>query len=155
MSHQRGIDMTNAPSTDTSNKSLTRDLLHAAQYYLGGRRTLLLFAAVAIVGGVALNWNWLVAAGLAPILIVILPCAVMCGLSLCMHKMSDGSGGCCATDSSQPHQAELRSGNAKSQLSHPTAIQGALGCCHETDNSIAPASAEKSQPTQKKGDPKV
>ena len=52
--------MTNASPTDTSNKSLTRDLLYAAQYYLGRRRVLLLLAAVVIGGGLALKWDWLV-----------------------------------------------------------------------------------------------
>jgi YHS domain-containing protein len=78
--------MTNAPSTEISERSLTRDILDAARYYLGGRRTLFVLATVFILGGVALNWGWLVAAGIAPILISFLPCAVMCALGLCMHK---------------------------------------------------------------------
>jgi YHS domain-containing protein len=83
--------MTNVPSTDTSDRSLTRDILDAARYYLGGRRTLLVLAAILVAGGIALNWGWLVAAGLAPILIAVLPCAVMCALGLCMHKMAGGT----------------------------------------------------------------
>jgi YHS domain-containing protein len=82
--------MTDAPSTERSNQSLTRDILYAIRYYLGGSRTLLVLAVVLIVGGVALNWGWLVAAGLAPILIALLPCAVMCALGMCMHKMAGG-----------------------------------------------------------------
>ncbi len=85
--------MTNAPSTDTSEPSLTRDILYAARYYLGGRRTLFVLAAVLIVGGIALNWGWLVAAGLAPILLALLPCAAMCALGLCMHKMAGSAHG--------------------------------------------------------------
>ena len=85
--------MTNVPSTDTSDRSLTRDILDAARYYLGGRRTLFILAAALIAGGIALNWGWLVAAGLAPILIALLPCAVMCALGLCMHKMAGGAHG--------------------------------------------------------------
>jgi YHS domain-containing protein len=78
--------MTNAQSTDTSDQSLTRDILYAVRYYLGGPRRLTVLAVILIVGGVALNWGWLVAAGLAPILIALLPCAVMCALGMCMHK---------------------------------------------------------------------
>ena len=85
--------MTNVPSTDSSDRSLARDILDAARYYLGGRRTLFVLAAVLIVGGIALNWGWLVAIGLAPIIITLLPCAVMCALGLCMHKMSGGAHG--------------------------------------------------------------
>ena len=86
--------MTNAMTTDTSDRSLTRDTLYAAKYYLGSRRALFfLLAAALIVGGVALNWGWLVAAGLAPILLSLLPCAAMCALGLCMHKMASGAQG--------------------------------------------------------------
>ena len=101
-----------------------------------------------------MNWNWLVAAGLAPILIVILPCAVMCGLSLCMHKMSDGSGGCCATDASPPLQTEAQTGNKTASIAGPTVNQSALGCCQEAADTIAPASAEKSQAMDQKGVPR-
>lgn len=152
--------MTNASPTDTSNKSLTRDLWYAVQYYLGRRRILLLVAAVAIAGGLALNWDWLVAAGLAPILIAILPCAVMCALGMCMHKMSGGSGGtansasCCATESPPPRQTEARTRNLTAPVSRPTVNQSALECCHEAVDTIAPASAEKSQAMDQKGAPR-
>lgn len=82
--------MTNVTSTDTSDQSLTRDILDAARYYLGGRRTLVVLTAILIVGGIASNWGWLVAIGLAPVLISLLPCAAMCALGLCMHKMAGG-----------------------------------------------------------------
>lgn len=83
--------MTDAPSTDPSEQPLTYDILYAMRYYLGGRRTLYVLAGVLILGGAALNWGWLVAAGIAPILITLLPCAVMCALGLCMmHKPTGG-----------------------------------------------------------------
>ena len=81
--------MTNAQPTDTSDQSLTRDILYALRYYLGRPRRLIILAVILIVGGVALNWGWLVAAGFAPILIAFLPCAGMCALGMCMHKMGD------------------------------------------------------------------
>ena len=41
-------------------------------------------------GGLALGgWGWLVAAGLAPIILSLLPCLVMCGLGLCMMGMNN------------------------------------------------------------------
>lgn len=85
--------MPNAPSTNQSDTSLTRDILYAVRYYLGGRRTLFFLAALLIVGGVALNWGWLAAIGVAPILLALLPCAVMCALGLCMHKMTSRAQG--------------------------------------------------------------
>lgn len=52
--------------------------------WLGGSRGMIV-AAVAIVGaGLALGWPTVVALGVAPILLSVLPCAVMCALGLCM-----------------------------------------------------------------------
>ena len=60
--------------------------------FLGSRGPWLAVGALALVAGAALNWGWLVAAGIAPLLIAFLPCAVMCGLSLC--AMNRTQGGC-------------------------------------------------------------
>lgn len=78
----------------THDTSLTRDIFHSARYYLGGRRGLIILAIVALVAGLALNWSWLVAAGVAPLLLAVLPCIAMCALGLCMNRMAGKS---CAT----------------------------------------------------------
>ena len=51
--------------------------------------------------GIFMNWSALVAAGVAPLIISALPCAVMCALGLCMSGMGGRS---CATEteSQQP-----------------------------------------------------
>jgi hypothetical protein len=72
-------------------RSLAWDWINAARYYLGGRRGMLIMSALVIAGGLALNWSWLVAAGIAPLLIGVLPCVAMCALGLCMHKMGGQS----------------------------------------------------------------
>lgn len=81
--------------TKRADTSLTRDWIDFARYqlgpYLGGRRGLLIMAVAVLVIGGALNWSWLVAVGLAPLLIAIAPCAVMCALGLCMNKMGGQS----------------------------------------------------------------
>jgi hypothetical protein len=114
--------MTNVPSTDTPDRSLTRDILYAARYYLGGRRTLFVLAAVLVAGGVTLNWGWLVAAGLAPFLIAVLPCAVMCALGLCMHKMAGGDKG--DRRSAQAIDRQINSSGKPKDDSHK-----GHGCC--------------------------
>jgi peptidoglycan/LPS O-acetylase OafA/YrhL len=81
----------NAPSNETTNGSLARDWLYAARYYLGKRRAILLLAMIAVVAGITLNWGWLVATGIAPILLAALPCLIMCGLGLCMNRFLGGS----------------------------------------------------------------
>jgi hypothetical protein len=79
----------NAPqSTRTTNASLAGSFLILARYYRGNRWALAaVVVVVAIVGGMALNWSWLVAAGIAPVLLTALPCVLMCGLGLCMNKL--------------------------------------------------------------------
>jgi len=83
--------MTMPRSTEAAEASLTRDLTYAARYYLGGRRGLLILAVLAIVVGLVMNWSWLAAAGIAPILIGVLPCVAMCALGLCMNKIGGKS----------------------------------------------------------------
>ena len=58
---------------------------------LGNWRFWLVIAAIALIAGAAANWSWLVAVGLAPLLLTVLPCAVMCALGLCMHRGANGS----------------------------------------------------------------
>jgi hypothetical protein len=48
------------------------------------RRGWLLLALAAVVGGLALNWGWLTAVGVAPLLLGVAPCALMCAFGLCM-----------------------------------------------------------------------
>jgi hypothetical protein len=66
-------------------------------------RTVLVAAALAMVTiGLAMNWSALVAAGIAPLLISALPCAVMCALGLCMSRMGRSS---CATETAPQQSA--------------------------------------------------
>src|SRR3546814_11339425 len=74
-----------------SETPLSRDLLHAARYYLGGRKGLIALAVVIAIAGAALNWSWLVAAGFVPLLLGALPCLAMCALGLCMNKLAGQS----------------------------------------------------------------
>jgi hypothetical protein len=60
-------------------------------------------ATVAVIAAAAFNWSWLVALGLAPLLLTLLPCAVMCVLGLCMHK--DGKGRCHDSPQEAPTRA--------------------------------------------------
>lgn len=77
------------PSTSANKrekKPLAHDLLQATRYYLSDRRVWTALVIVVLVGGVALNWGWLVAAGLAPLVLLLLPCAVMCALPFCTKR---------------------------------------------------------------------
>jgi hypothetical protein len=77
--------------TSRVNLARTRSL-GGAVHYLRDRRVILVLAALAVIGGVAMSWGWLVALGIAPILLATLPCLVMCGVcGFCMSKMSGSS----------------------------------------------------------------
>jgi len=80
--------MSRIESPTAAETSLGRDVLHAVRYYLGGRRGLIALAAVVVIAGLAFNWSWLVAAGIAPLLLTALPCVAMCALGLCMSRMT-------------------------------------------------------------------
>ncbi|MEQ8651483.1 MAG: hypothetical protein RIC87_03380 [Kiloniellales bacterium] len=96
--------MTTTQQPNAEDRSLGRDLLFALRYHLSGRRGLLVLAGLAIVAGLALNWGWLAAAGIAPILIGVLPCLAMCALGLCMNRAGGKS---CSTTASNSDPATL------------------------------------------------
>lgn len=82
-------------TTKTTETSLARDWINLVRYYvgqyLGGRRGLIIATLAAVGVGLALNWSWLVAIGVAPLLISLAPCAAMCALGLCMSGMGGKS----------------------------------------------------------------
>ena len=67
-------------------------ILNVARPWLRGRRLYWVVAAVLVIAGMALGWNWLVAAGVLPILLSVLPCVVMCAIGAC--AMNQGSKSC-------------------------------------------------------------
>jgi hypothetical protein len=83
--------MTTIPSDRTTERPLGRDVIYAAKYYLGGRRGLVLAGTAVVAAGLSFNWSWLVAAGVAPLLLSVLPCVAMCALGLCMSRMTGAS----------------------------------------------------------------
>jgi len=84
--------MNTTTKTKSANElTLTESIAALLQHYLGGRKGLILLAVAAAGMGMYFNWGWLVAAGVAPILLAVAPCAVMCGLGLCMNKMCSKS----------------------------------------------------------------
>jgi hypothetical protein len=82
--------MATPESTNTADTSLKRDVLHAVRYYLGNRWGLLAAGILVLTIGAALNWSWLVAAGIAPIILSLAPCAIMCAVGLCCMNMKKG-----------------------------------------------------------------
>jgi hypothetical protein len=96
--------MTQLEPASSGERPLTQELWYAARYYLGSRTGIVLMAAAALGAGACLNWGWLVAAGLAPVIISVLPCAAMCALGLCMSGHSRPSA------SNETPSAEINAG---------------------------------------------
>ncbi len=92
--------MTMPLSRTPTRPSLTQDVLQAARYHLGNRWVLLGLGSLAVIAGLLFGgWAWLVAAGLAPVILSVLPCLVMCAFGICMMGRSDKS------QSTAPHDA--------------------------------------------------
>lgn len=83
--------METSQTAATEKSSLVQDWLGALRYWLGGRRGLIGLAVVLGLAAIALNWSWLVAVGIAPLLLAFAPCAAMCALGLCASRMGGGS----------------------------------------------------------------
>ena len=66
----------------------------------------MLVVGVAIVGGLTFNWSWLVAAGIAPVLISVLPCAAMCAIGVCCMKKTAGQSKSTESSENQPAKAD-------------------------------------------------
>jgi hypothetical protein len=94
-------ELTNTPEiTQPPESSLLQDFAallrywaHAAWTRIGRRRALILLGITLAGAGIAFNWSWLAAIGVAPIILSLAPCAAMCALGLCMNKMA-GSKSC-------------------------------------------------------------
>lgn len=69
---------------------------------LGRRSALLLIGSVAVLAGAFYSWDWLVALGVAPLLLGVLPCVAMCALGLCMNHASRRPS---AKDAASPERA--------------------------------------------------
>ena len=75
---------------------------------LGAKRLVLVgIVLVLIASGVAWQWSWLAAIGVAPLLLSAAPCVAMCAFGLCMHRMGGSTGSAAPNGTSQgapPHQ---------------------------------------------------
>jgi hypothetical protein len=76
-------------------------------YLLRSRRALIAFAAGLLGLGAALNWSWLIAIGVAPIILATAPCALMCAAGLCIAGISGRWNAVALTDASSNSAAPI------------------------------------------------
>lgn len=82
------------------------------------RQALIGLAVAAVSGGAALNWSWLVAVGLAPLILFVLPCVVMCALGLC--AMRSGGQACHGQGENKQPERAGSSGQDSPQPAEPS-----------------------------------
>lgn len=121
--------------------SLSQDIGRYLRHQLRGRRGLIAAGALLATPALWLGWPWLVAAGVAPLLLLLAPCAVMCALGLCMKK-GHGTSGAGAEVSAQETKpsahllgAGVESGSSQSRGS------GCADCDSPAETTAPPRSA--------------
>jgi hypothetical protein len=73
------------PQSYTTEPSLGRYVSYVVRQPPRNRWTLAALASFAVILGLYFGgWAWLVAAGLAPVILSTLPCLIMCGLGVCV-----------------------------------------------------------------------
>ncbi|MCT9000282.1 hypothetical protein [Chelativorans intermedius] len=80
-------------SNTAQETSLSADIYRYIRYQLRGWRGLIAAAVALAIPALWFSWPWLVLAGVAPILIALAPCAIMCALGLCTMKACSSTGG--------------------------------------------------------------
>ena len=75
------------------------------------RRVLITAGVLALALGAAFNWSWLVAVGVAPVFLAVLPCAAMCALGLCAMSMNHQPAG-----ATTPPTGAAADGSAETQV---------------------------------------
>lgn len=93
-------------TTRTGPLSSATAMAARARHHLGGRRGLIVLAVIVIAAGLFLSWGWLAAAGIAPILLALAPCAAMCALGVCMNRMGHKS---CSSESTSADERKAAS----------------------------------------------
>jgi len=137
------------PRSTTTEPSLGRDVLNAARYYLSNRWVLLALGSVAVIAGLSFGgWGWLVAAGLAPVILSMLPCLVMCAFGVCMACRSGKTQSTASLNAADSATSSTALGVAK--LEQPTA--GGSSCCREEAVETARAPVKQVQTTDERGD---
>ncbi len=143
-----------SPLTGLPTQAVRSSPLERLRPYWSGRGGLLALGGLALVAGVGLNWGWLTAAGVTPILLAVLPCAAMCALGLCMPGMMKKHSGTSETtqDTSAPttiaaplpHRLQLASANTLPDrpaiASRPETENVGVeqSCCHPAESKESP-----------------
>ncbi|HVA13931.1 MAG TPA: hypothetical protein VNF99_11825 [Stellaceae bacterium] len=70
--------------------------------WLGSRWGLIIGGTAIVAAGLALGWNWLAALGVAPVILSLAPCALMCAAGMCMGMGKGRSSAAKSDTATQP-----------------------------------------------------
>ena len=93
------IDMSRQTAA-SARLSVGASVLEVLRRSIGNRRGLIIVAIALVIGGLAANWSWMVALGVAPVILSLAPCALMCAVGLCSMKFMGGGSACADSESS-------------------------------------------------------
>lgn len=107
--------------------SLATDVFRFIRYQLRGRRGLIAGAVVFAIPALWIGWPWLVIAGMAPLIIALAPCAVMCAVGLCTMKAcstskADGTSSCSTSQIGENKVASGAAARLTDETAKPLAI---------------------------------
>jgi hypothetical protein len=150
-------------SNSVSETSLSGDIWRYARYQLRGRRGLIVAAIALGIPALWIGWPWLVVAGVAPLLIALAPCAIMCALGLCAMRAGANRAGadvasldgddadCCST--ARPVErtaASMTASKLADERAEPMALALPLqtgASLDEVDNQARPEDTGQSEET--------
>ncbi len=145
--------MTVVKSTETAEVPLSRLGLNLARYYLGNRWVLLALGGLAVIIGLYFGgWSWLVAAGIAPILLTLLPCAIMCAVGLCSMKMMGGSSEAKSDQSRRDAETTAEAGTALGVAKLDNPSESAASCCQQADGETQSPQVKQAQSIDERTD---
>ena len=124
-------------TTKAAERSLPQIVMALLRHYLGRRRNQMILAAALVGIGAYFNWGWFVAAGIAPLLLAIAPCAAMCALGLCMKPSKSNATNSTPGDPSTVAQLRARLGYSTD------ATESDAGDPNSAPRSIDPVSSVK------------
>jgi len=104
---------------------LAQSVLNTLPPWARGRRGLIIAAIALAIGGLAAGWNWVVALGVAPLILSLAPCAIMCALGVCM--MGKGGQSSCAKEGSASDAAKTVAKSDDTAAPLATAERGSVG----------------------------
>lgn len=118
-------------SESAPERTLTQDIGAYIRHQLRGWRGMIMAAVVLAAPALWFGWPWLVAAGLAPLILMMAPCAVMCAVGACTMGKSGKRPDVAGSVSGDAPGSALRRVGAGADSESPKSLGS---CCAKEDS---------------------